>query len=378
MCFPDVGAFLCLFKHQNVLGLNRNRHVARARRQDVSADPGTHRAFRARNSKIKQFHDTEEPAGDDAGRYRSTAVTHGKTGQTDGHLDFSALGNGARIGQTKRRFDPSTAHAAGEFVDLGEEVLRLVLGGGDPLAQQIVADLALGPGQLRGLTTDQMAGLPSDIAAKLTATQLGGLTTRQVASLTTDQVAALTTEQAAGLKTSQIAALTTEQVQALETTDLESLTTTQVAALDPTRLAGMTSTQLKGLTSSQVAALTERLDGLRSVVAITAQRDVNALPENLRAYVLAQAGDDPVRQINAIEGLRAHGLVPAALQVVPQGATTLPAGNAAPPPSTQTANPDLAALTRYEELKAKSPHSAALFYATNSAAIGRGRLARPS
>ena len=128
----------------------------------------------------------------------------------------------------------------------------------------------------------------------------------------------------------------------------------------------------------QVAALTERLDGLRSVVAITAQRDVNALPENLRAYVLAQAGDDPVRQINAIEGLRAHGLVPAAPQVVPQGATTLPAGNAAPPPSTQTANPDLAALTRYEELKAKSPHSAALFYATNSAAIGRGRLARPS
>lgn len=128
----------------------------------------------------------------------------------------------------------------------------------------------------------------------------------------------------------------------------------------------------------QVAALTERLDGLRSVVALTSQREVNALPDNLRAYVLAQAGDDPVRQINAIEGLRSHGLIPAAPQVVPQGANTSPAV-VAPPLAPTATNPDASVLAQYEALKAKSPHAAASFLSVNGAAITRARAAaRPS
>lgn len=126
----------------------------------------------------------------------------------------------------------------------------------------------------------------------------------------------------------------------------------------------------------QVAALTERLDGLRSVVALTSQREVNALPENLRTYVLAQAGDDPVKQINAIETLRSHGMIPAATQVVPQGATTT-TGAPAPAPVQTPANPDAQVLAQYEALKG-SPLAQGLFANAHRAAIVRARSARPS
>ena len=126
----------------------------------------------------------------------------------------------------------------------------------------------------------------------------------------------------------------------------------------------------------QVAALTQRVDDMRAVLAITATNAINALPESLRGFVVAQYGDDPSAQIRGIESMRAHGLIPAAPQVVPQGATTLPAGNAAPPPSAQTANPDAAVLAQYEALKT-SPIAQAAFYRLNTAAITRARASAP-
>ncbi len=127
----------------------------------------------------------------------------------------------------------------------------------------------------------------------------------------------------------------------------------------------------------RLAMMTRDLEGLRSVVAISAQREVNALPESHRAYVLAQAGDDPVAQMRAVEALRAHGLLPSAPQVVPQGTTTLPA-QPAPSPAPSPANPEASILATYEALRAKSPQVAANYYVANAAAITRARAARPS
>lgn len=127
----------------------------------------------------------------------------------------------------------------------------------------------------------------------------------------------------------------------------------------------------------QVAALTARVDDMRAVLAITATNAINALPESLRGFVVAQYGDDPAAQIRGIESMRSHGLIPAAPQVVPQGATTLPA-QAAPSAAPSPANPDAAVLAQYEALRTKSPQSAAFFLAANSTAITRARAARPS
>lgn len=128
----------------------------------------------------------------------------------------------------------------------------------------------------------------------------------------------------------------------------------------------------------QVAALTARVDDMRAVLAITATNAINSLPESLRGFVVAQYGEDPAAQIRGIESMRSHGLIPAAPQVVPQGANTSPSV-AAPPLAPTSANPDASVLAQYEALKAKSPHAAANFFSVNGAAISRARAAaRPS
>lgn len=129
--------------------------------------------------------------------------------------------------------------------------------------------------------------------------------------------------------------------------------------------------------SPEVAALQSRVDAMATVMTSQAADAMGALPENLRAYVLQRAGNDPVAQLNEIRTLRAHNLIPAPPQVVQPGATTLPA-QAAPPAAQTPANPDLATLTTYEALRQKSPHAAAAYLAQNMGAITRARAARPS
>lgn len=127
----------------------------------------------------------------------------------------------------------------------------------------------------------------------------------------------------------------------------------------------------------EVIALRARVDAMTSVMATQASDAINSLPENVRAFVLARAGDDPAAQLNEIRTMRSHGLIAAPPQVVTPGANTLPAP--APPSPPAPASPDAAALAQYEELKAKgSNFAAAKFLQLNMPAIARARAARPS
>ena len=127
----------------------------------------------------------------------------------------------------------------------------------------------------------------------------------------------------------------------------------------------------------EVIALRARVDAMTSVMATQASDAMNSLPENVRAYVIQRAGDDPAAQINEIRAMRAHGLLAAPPQVVTPGANTLPAP--APPSPPAPASPDAAALARYESLRASGANIAAsAFLNANLPAIQRARAARPS
>lgn len=99
-------------------------------------------------------------------------------------------------------------------------------------------------------------------------------------------------------------------------------------------------------------------------------------PEGLRNAVRAIAGDDPVRQLDTLAAMRAHGLG-GSVAVLPVGASTaVPAQQ--PAPATPV-NPDAAALARYEELQSRGAHMmAAAHLSAQGAAIARAKASRPS
>ena len=99
-------------------------------------------------------------------------------------------------------------------------------------------------------------------------------------------------------------------------------------------------------------------------------------PEGLRNAVRAIAGDDPVRQLDTLAAMRAHGLG-GSVAVLPVGASTaVPAQQPAP---ATLANPDAAALARYEELQSRGAHMmAAAHLSAQGAAIARAKASRPS
>lgn len=124
------------------------------------------------------------------------------------------------------------------------------------------------------------------------------------------------------------------------------------------------------------AAMRAELDALRGALAVTATREMNAVPENVRTYVLAHAGDDPAAQIRALDALRSSGLVsaqpaaPTAPAPLPLPANTAPQQ---PPPAAQTPpTGDAAVLGEWRRLQAAGAHlSAAGFYSSNAGAIER-------
>jgi len=99
-------------------------------------------------------------------------------------------------------------------------------------------------------------------------------------------------------------------------------------------------------------------------------------PEGLRNAVRAIAGDDPVRQLDTLAAMRAHGLG-GSVAVLPVGASTaVPAQQPAP---AAPANPDAAALARYEDLQSRGAHMmAAAHLSAQGAAIARAKASRPS
>lgn len=123
----------------------------------------------------------------------------------------------------------------------------------------------------------------------------------------------------------------------------------------------------------RLAALTSQVDALRGVLSRQAETELSSVPENVRKYVMATAGDDPAKRLDALHALRAAGLA-ATPATVPSGATTMPAS--APSPAATPANPDLAALTRYEALAKSSPIAASAYLTANGAAISRARASR--
>ena len=99
-------------------------------------------------------------------------------------------------------------------------------------------------------------------------------------------------------------------------------------------------------------------------------------PEALRNAVRAIAGEDPVRQLDTLAAMRAHGLGGSA-SVLPVGASTaVPAQQPAP---AAPVNSDAAALARYEDLQSRGAHMmAAAHLSAQGAAIARAKASRPS
>lgn len=99
-------------------------------------------------------------------------------------------------------------------------------------------------------------------------------------------------------------------------------------------------------------------------------------PEALRNAVRAIAGEDPVRQLDTLAAMRAHGLGGGA-SVLPVGASTaVPAQQPAP---AAPVNSDAAALARYEDLQSRGAHMmAAAHLSAQGAAIARAKASRPS
>ena len=99
-------------------------------------------------------------------------------------------------------------------------------------------------------------------------------------------------------------------------------------------------------------------------------------PEGLRNAVRAIAGEDPVRQLDTLAAMRAHGLGGSA-SVLPVGASTaVPAQQPAP---AAPVNSDAAALARYEDLQSRGAHMmAAAHLSAQGAAIARAKASRPS
>jgi len=99
-------------------------------------------------------------------------------------------------------------------------------------------------------------------------------------------------------------------------------------------------------------------------------------PEGLRNAVRAIAGDDPVRQLDTLAAMRAHGLG-GSMPSLPVGAST--AVPSQQPVPAAPVNPDSSALARYEELEARGAHMmAAALLSSNGPAIARAKALRPS
>ncbi len=103
--------------------------------------------------------------------------------------------------------------------------------------------------------------------------------------------------------------------------------------------------------TAKLSADLASVEGLRTVIAEHAKTQLDALPaDNLRAYVTKLAGKDPARQLEAINNLRAHGLLAAPTG---PGATTGPKpGDASVPAAKGVEATDEAIVAKYEKMRA--------------------------
>lgn len=117
--------------------------------------------------------------------------------------------------------------------------------------------------------------------------------------------------------------------------------------------------------AKDLEAKAARADALSAVIAGRASAELGALGEQERAFVTAEAGDDPARQLATIDRMRASGLLgvaapaaPVAPAAPPVPADTAPRPNA-PPEAGSVAKADIRAT--YDRLQAENPFAAASF-----------------
>jgi len=119
-----------------------------------------------------------------------------------------------------------------------------------------------------------------------------------------------------------------------------------------------------------------------STISSYASAEMESTPENVRAAVLAIAGDNPAAQLKALKALRANGVGVATLTpgattgagAKPTAASQKPAPKAAPAES-----PESQALAHYRHLQKKgAPLLAAQFRSRNAEAINKAEAAEAS
>jgi hypothetical protein len=120
----------------------------------------------------------------------------------------------------------------------------------------------------------------------------------------------------------------------------------------------------------------QRADALEQVVKRQVDVGLAGLSEAQREGVKRLAGDDPLRQLEAIEVFR-NALPPAPL--APPALPIPPAANTAAPPAPPpagTSTPHVDHLATYQALQKSNPMRAAHYYLTNNAAIVAAQKAR--
>lgn len=126
--------------------------------------------------------------------------------------------------------------------------------------------------------------------------------------------------------------------------------------------ANKTAEQRAADATAQATAEKARADGALALIADEAKTGLASLTEAQRNLVVATAGDDPAKQLQAIRHVRAAMPGGAATQPVPPGAATSAAGGAPPPASTVPPNK----TATLESLDKSNPMAAASYALRNA------------
>jgi hypothetical protein len=201
--------------------------------------------------------------------------------------------------------------------------------------------------------------------------------TGQAAGVAHSATTAAADEKAVKLTTAQLdERLERERMKVLRALGVETEEDAKAALADLQKRQDAEKTELQRL-QEQVAALqgvtTER-DALLTVVGQRAANELATLSDEQREAVQALAGDDPHKQLHAIETLRKTWAKPPGGngEPVPAPATTTPTS---PAPTAPTASAE-DHLGEWERLQSNDPFGAAHYYLSNQAVIEQQRKAR--
>ena len=117
--------------------------------------------------------------------------------------------------------------------------------------------------------------------------------------------------------------------------------------------------------AKDLEAKAARADALSAVIAGRASAELGALGEQERAFVTAEAGDDPARQLATIDRMRASGLLKTAAPAVAPAAPVAPVVRSTSPAPTAPTDAETAALAdhraEHERLRKINPFAAAAY-----------------